>query len=377
MQSCSHHCISFYVGDDGFMLPSVDKIACIHCKRCVAVCPYSTGVEKKKTIQSYSVKAMDVDAQKESSSGGCFYGLARRTLEDGGVVFGAAMNEDFSCEHRAAKNVQELLPLLGSKYVQSRSDKVFPDILKLLKDNTLVLFVGTPCQIAGLKNYIGREYDQLVTVDIACHGVPSFSELKKCIAWLERKHGGKITYLKFRDKNHSGWNHSLTYDICKDGKIKKHTIAPYKIPYYYFFLHSKNIRMSCYTCPYVGVERIGDITLADFWAAERIYPESKIGSGISVALCNTEKGIAFLKRSKEYLVAVHVDNELATQDNQPFNIHPEKYKKRDELLREVLKNGYVNIGLYYTRKERIIAALKAAVPEKTKRILLRAFGGKR
>lgn len=377
VQICPKHCISFVEGDDGFCFPRIREDQCIHCNRCNDVCPYSKQISYYNIIRSFSVKAKNSDAQKKSSSGGCFYGLSRSIIDQGGEVFGAAWEDNFQCVHKGATNCDELASLLGSKYVQSRCDHVFPIIRDKLKSEQTVLFAGTPCQIDGLRNYLGKEHGNLLLVDIACHGVPSNKDFSKCIQWIEKKHGGKLIYLKFRDKDFAGWAHSLTYKIEKNNSIKTYTAAPYKIPYYYFFLYSKNIRKSCYYCPYIGKSRVGDITLSDFWAAESCLAESEIGNGISTVLCNTEKGMKWLEKSAKYLNAKMIDTELALKGNQPFLKAPEVYPHREVILKQVLNDGYMGISHYLKPKELVVTAIKALIPEKTKRMITRIVGCKK
>lgn len=377
VQACPTHSITFTKQEDGFNVPEINEEKCIHCNKCMNVCPYSHPVDYYKTIKSYAVKTKNADAQIMSSSGGCFFGLACSVIERGGIVFGAIMDKSYCCVHQVATNYDELKPLLGSKYVQSRCDIVFPMVKASLCESKIVLFAGTPCQIAGLKNFLVKEYENLLLVDIACHGVPSNSDFLKCIEWIEQKHGGKLTYLRFRDKKYAGWIHSLTYKVEKNNSVKIRTVAPYKIPYYYFFLYSRNIRRSCYKCPYVGTLRVGDITLADFWAAERLLSEKEIGKGISVALCNTKKGVKWLNKSTEYLDIRQIDTDLAVRNNQPFSQLPNTYPMREELLNHVISNGYKDIRKYYRFRELILGAVKAAVPETVKRKIFRLFGEKR
>lgn len=377
IQICPKQCISFIDVEDGFSAPKIDEEKCIHCNRCVGVCPYSNPVERYCIIKSFSAKAKSVDAQMLSSSGGCFYGLSRVVMDQGGVVFGAVIDDSYHCVHKMATKCEELDPLLGSKYVQSRCDVVFSEIKNKLQNGKTLLFSGTPCQVAGLKNYLGKNYDNLLLVDVACHGVPSNNDFLKCIQWIENKHNGKLIYIKFRDKSNAGWMHSLTYKIEKNGTIKSYTVSPYKIPYYYFFLYSKNIRKSCYECPYIGTERVGDITLGDFWAAERVVPEKDIGKGISIALCNTQKGLEWIKKSKKYLNLQLIDKELAVRNNQPFSRKPDRYLLREKMLKQVLGEGYKNTRYYLGLKEFIIEAIKALVPEKIKRMIIRLLGDKK
>ena len=167
-----------------------------------------------------------------------------------------------------------------------------------MKSGKTVLFSGTPCQIAGLKNYLKDDYDNLICVDIACHGVPSSEDFKKCIKHLEEKHGGKLKNVDFRDKTKGNWSHRFSYVVADDNGEKKYVKFPSQIPYYYFFLHAENLRNSCYKCIYSQFKRVGDITLADCWGIENINLKINSKHGASTVLINTKKGSKIFENVK-------------------------------------------------------------------------------
>lgn len=368
---CPVHCITMAEKEDGFVFPEVNNEICLHCNKCIRTCPYSGTPERHEVKYSCAGKSGNDNACSASSSGGLFFALASTVLAEGGSVAGAALDENFFCRHYVIDKPDDLTKLMGSKYVQSECHPVFPQIKAELSAEKEVLFVGTPCQVEGLKRYLGREYENLICVDIACHGAPSAADFRECQKQLEKKHRGRLTYLKFRDKTRSGWNHSLTYRIERDHKEKTYTVQPYKVPYYYFFLHSMNIRESCYECPFVGVSRVGDITLADFWGGEKVFSEKEIGKGVSAILCNTEKGRRLLEKCSALIYKKDVDLADIVAGNQPFKTHCKEYPGRTQLLRDVLSNGYSGLRKYIPLKEYVIAGIKAAVPEKLKRALSR------
>lgn len=376
-EACPKQCISMKQMEDGFLFPVINSEACIHCDKCKRTCPYNNLVEKNSTLACYSGSSKNHSISEISSSGGLFYELARKVIESGGIVAGAKFDSDYNCVHALAYSLDELIPLLGSKYVQSECSSVFSEIENELKSGKTVLFSGTPCQVVGLKNFLNKEYDNLICIDVACHGVPSAADFNLCKAYLERKHGGKLSYIKFRDKKQSGWYHSLTYIIQKNGKTEGHTLAPYKVPYYYFFLWSRNIRKSCYQCPYVGTERVGDITLADYWRAEKEYTENHIGNGISAILCNTVKGIHLFKSCKLDISYRKAKLENIIESNQPFLGHTKEYPNRTQLLENIFKFGYKDTASYIGKKTYLMASLKAVVSEKMKRSIRRRLGAKK
>ena len=202
---CPKQCIVMKQGEDGFLFPRIDSDSCIHCNKCKVVCPFNYPVKKYTVKKSFSGSSTDPNISKSCSSGGFFYIIAKYILDHNGFVAGAIFDKDYHCVHSIAHNVEELTPMLSSKYVQSNCSKVFPKIKELLKLGKCVLFSGTPCQVAGLRNYLGKEYNNLFCIDVACHGVPSAADFENCKAYLEDKHKGKLCYLKFRDKRQKGW----------------------------------------------------------------------------------------------------------------------------------------------------------------------------
>lgn len=371
---CPPKCIHMEQGEDGFLFPKIDESMCVHCGKCRKICLYNSPVNRYPVLKSFSGASTRMDIRKNCSSGGIFGLLAEHILSNQGIVAGAVFNQEYKCVHFIAHNEKELFPMLGSKYVQSECSGVFPEIKKSLREGMNVLFSGTPCQVAGLRNYLGRTYSNLCCVDIACHGTPSAADFEKCKMHIEKKHNGNLVYIKFRDKKHGGWYHSLSYTIEKNGVLKEFTAAPYKIPYYYLFLQSMNIRKSCYRCPYVGLERTGDITLADYWRAEKSYKEGEIGSGVSAVMCNTEKGVELLMASvgMEQIKEANLNDLI--EGNQPFLSHIAEKPCREKRLKGILKNGYRGTWYYIGMRRYVIAAIKASIPEKVKRKILRHIG---
>lgn len=365
VQICPKKCIRFEEKRDGFLYPIVDQSECIKCNRCISVCPYKEHPTKSAPITCYAARAKDREVQLNSSSGGVFSILAEIILDQKGIVVGAGLNEDFVCRHQIVTNRSELAKLRGSKYVQSECNHTFPSIKDDLQIGKTVLFTGTPCQVAGLKSFLDHDYDNLICIDLACHGVPSNADFQQCIKSLQKK--GKLVDIKFRDKTKSGWNHALSYSIDTGKKIVCSTVAPYKVPYYYLFLKARNLRGSCYSCPYAGLHRIGDLTLADFWGAERVLAENEIDKGVSAVLINTEKGRKIFEQGNHFLDFRMIDITQVAKGNQPFCKPCERYDKREDLLSDILEYGYADSKKYINSRELLIASSKAAIPEKMKR----------
>ena len=206
VQICPLNCIAMKADKDGFRYPVTDRERCVDCGICKRVCPVRNTGEVPDKIVVYAARCRDAQIRRTSSSGGIFSLLAGRTLSAGGAVFGAAFTPDFLVQHRAAKTEAELNGLKGSKYIQSRIGDAFRQTENLLKEGIEVLFSGTPCQVAGLKAFLGEEYDNLFTAEILCHGVPSTAVWEKYLQHQETKNGSKVTDITFRNKIR-GWHH--------------------------------------------------------------------------------------------------------------------------------------------------------------------------
>ena len=293
--SCPKNAIRMQETSEGFLYPDVNA-ECVHCGICIHACPALTppaiDVFEKECYCAY---LLDSEKRMQSTSGGVFSGLAEKIILDGGIVFGAAYDTDLNVSQIAVDNLNDLQKLKGSKYVESYTGDSFKQVKLFLDKGRSVLYSGTPCMIAGLKTFLGKTYENLITVDIICHGVPSRKLFRKYLEWLEKKYRGKIIYYGFRDKDVGGWSCGGKAKT----KTKTKTIAGSCDPYYASFLRGETYRESCYTCPFANTQRIGDITLGDFWGVERFYPEIDRTKGVSCVIVNSCKGQAFFDSVKE------------------------------------------------------------------------------
>jgi coenzyme F420-reducing hydrogenase beta subunit len=272
----------------GFMFPTVDEAQCVECGRCLDVCAFEQkgkGANGAPTVYAAVIRNKEVLAQ--SSSGGIFTALAEAVLEKGGTVFGAAWTEGFSLKHIAVQSKKDLAKLRGSKYVQSEIGESYLLARSYLEQGRLVLFTGTPCQIAGLKTFLNKEYSNLYLMDIVCHGVPSPDVWDAYLTHLEKQYGGKTKRVAFRDKT-NGWENYLLRVEMDNGAVYSND----RINDLYMrgFLHNCFLRSSCYECMHKGTERGADITLGDFWGIGKICPELQDGKGTSLVIASSPKG---------------------------------------------------------------------------------------
>ena len=328
--SCPKNAIRMQETSEGFLYPDVNA-ECVHCGICVRACPALTppaiDVFEKECYCAY---LLDNEKRMQSTSGGVFSALAEKIILDGGIVFGAAYDTDLNVSQIAVDNLNDLQKLKGSKYVESYTGDSFKQVKLLLDKGRTVLYSGTPCMIAGLKTFLGKTYENLITVDIICHGVPSRKLFRKYLEWLGKKYRGKIIYYGFRDKDVGGWSCGGKAKT----KTKTKTIAGSCDPYYASFLRGETYRESCYTCPFANTQRIGDITLGDFWGVERFYPEIDRTKGVSCVIVNSCKGQAFFDSVKKDCKSIDCSLEEIKKGN--WNLH--RSTPRREIRDEIYNN---------------------------------------
>lgn len=287
---CPKEAITMLEDIYGFLHPSIENDKCIDCGLCKKVCPQNTKPLFVEAIKVYASVAKDENIHQKSTSGGIATALSYKIINEGGVVYGAAFDDDFNLIHQRIENIDDLQKLQGSKYVQSNISKTYRDVKTDLSFHK-VLFVGTPCQIAGLINYIPTKLkSNLYTVSFICGGVPSVKFLKSNLT----KYLGSTVKLRFRNGADYGFwltqkNDSIIH-ICRDDSR-----------YFRGFDKRITLRKSCYNCQYARNERIGDLTIGDFWGLKYGQFSTGITDGVSIIICSTEKGQTLINDSKSIL----------------------------------------------------------------------------
>lgn len=265
---CPKHAITMQEGECGFIYPVIDADKYVRCGKCKTVCAFQNSGVKNSPIECYAAVSKNVEQSKNSASAGIFAAIATKIIEDGGIVYGAAFDEDWKVHHISAETLDQLCALQGSKYAHSDIERIYSDVKEQLTIGRQVLFSGAPCQVSGLQGYLGGEYENFLTIDIVCHGVPSNRMFQDYLKTLENRHGGKVTSFTFRDKS-IGWGINGSAVI----KGKKRKIWQSASSYLYYFTRGWIYRENCYICPYACEHRPADITLGDYWGIEKEHPE--------------------------------------------------------------------------------------------------------
>ncbi len=349
---CPAQAITMEYDEEGFLYPQIHEELCVSCGKCKKACPSLSGKYENSIKPDCYVTMAEDQVRKKSSSGGMFPLFAEHILEQGGVVCGAAYDDDFKVNHILVNNRQDLEKLKKSKYAQSDTGKVYTEIREVLKEGRPVLFCGCPCQVAGLKTFLGKEEEQLYTLDLMCHGAPSPKLLEK---YLKEKQGNKkITDVQFRDKEFFGWVGGMTIKY-EDGTAY-HGTKPIDT-FYKAFNSLLSTRPHCGECKFSAVPRQGDITLADFWGVEKYDPKYNDGKGTSFISVNSTKGQALLTQVKEKMtVCDQIPSDYIYKTGQPFDHGFKSHPFRARFL-ELAQRQPVEKAYEYTTKRKFDVAI--------------------
>ncbi len=368
---CPKRCISMIPDDEGFLAPKIDAEMCIDCGVCLKNCPAANAADslffgEPRSYFCGTIK--DDDILLKSSSGGVFGVLAKHILGKKGYVCGCIYNDDMMAVHAVTNDNAVVEKMYGSKYVQSRSDECFAEIKDKLDLGEKLLFTGTACQIAALRIYLRKKYDNLICVEILCHGVPSPMFFRKYVKYLEKKLHGRIESVQFRNKEKHGWGseHRTCVVYNKNGKQKKY--RPILPAYFSAFFYGINLRESCYLCKFAKPDRIADLTIGDFWGSWEKFGK-RFTEGISVVGINSEKGQDLIGEVKEEFSLFEIlgKNE-AVRSNDNFE-HPIKRPPERDCFYNGFEKKYKGAWkkAYFTktyRKKTLASVYGALVPAK-------------
>lgn len=321
---CKHKAIQMKPDALGFMYPEVDVAKCVNCGLCERVCAFNDGYETPRNFpqpQAYGVRHKDIEEVMKSRSGAAFVAISDYVLDRGGVVYGAGYSDHFRVVHKRATTKSGRDEFRGSKYVQSDLSGVFSQIDADLKNGQMVLFTGTPCQTAALNRFVGESLRRnLVLVDVICHGVPSPFIWRDYLSLVEKKRGGEVTHVEFRDKVLFGWSahrESFTVDNVRSG-----IGGGWFTDAFYMNIMQRH---SCGNCHFCNLRRPSDITLGDFWGWEKLGTEINADNkGVSLVLVNTPVGRRVFDAIEGDLTIVETSVEAYMQPNLqcPSRTHP-------------------------------------------------------
>lgn len=321
-----------------YYLPVVDQDKCIDCGACVQRCPVNTPVQTQNLRCALGGFHKDKQVVAQSSSGGAFYAIAQQILSCGGVVFGAAFSQD--CRQVVFTDTDHvpLERLQKSKYVESRVDGVFSAVKENLAAGRQVLFSGTPCQVAGLKRFLGKEYENLLTCDFSCGGLPSHQIYEQYLSGLEAKYKARVQNVDFRPKIF-GWSmHAIKIEFSNGKKYQRSSLLD---PYFRMFIHERlSVRDYCYMCDFAD-NHASDLVLADFWMHNKISSLANDEAGMSLIVANSAKGESVLKELEGSFEFERLDLKAACYNMKPVRLDPVLFERHGVFVKAVREKGFV------------------------------------
>ena len=339
---CTRHAILMKADELGFMYPHVEDGKCVDCGLCMKVCQFHKNYNRWGNYNSpkvYAIRNKSQEVLSESQSGAAFYTFSEFCLRQGYVVYGAVLDEVFRVKHLRGISSEDRDRMLNSKYVQSDMRGIYKKVKEDLIDGTKVLFSGTPCQVAGLKAFLGQRWQQnLITIDLVCHAVPSPAVWRSYIEWIEKKYGSKIEEVRFRDKRF-GWNiHFETFKLANGKFLKRSTFRDL------FYTHYM-VRESCSNCPFTNLNRVGDVSIGDFWGWFSISDRFNDNRGVSLLLVNSDQGKQLLDSCVSELEIIESNTKecLQPQLKEPIKLNPQ-YR---QFIRDFSQKGFEYVGKKY------------------------------
>lgn len=336
INACPTDAIRFKKQYLDFCYPDIDADLCINCNKCELSCPILG--EKSKPENGFPIafaaQSKNDEIRMRSSSGGAFYELADKMLKDGGYVCGAVFDEEFHVKHIVSNSKNDVYRMMGSKYAQSDVGYCYREIKEKLIAGEKILFSGCPCQVAGLRTFLGKEYRNLLLVELICHGIPSDQMLQAYIRMQEKKYGAKLKRMEFRNKT-KGWHESSVRMEFENQRVYSKPITA--DAYMNGFLGSATLKSSCYDCHFRNFTAGSDIILGDFWGAEVELPEDD-NKGISAILVNSGKGMDLLDRCNLALTPADVETIIKYNRNLLYSAAPNP--QRNSFYASADTNGF-------------------------------------
>lgn len=359
---CPKSAITMEKDEIGQYYPRINEALCVDCGACKRVCDFQKKDENQfghQVLSAYGAASKNESLIKKSASGGMFAQLAELFLGMGGVVYGAAMLQEdkLGVKHIRVEDKTQLYLIQGSKYIQSDTCGTYQKVKQDLVKGRHVLFSGTPCQAAALRSFLKRNYENLIVVDIVCHGVSTAQIFQDYISFLEKKKNIKITNFTFRDKS-VGWGLDAKYEYLKKGKLKTQRLYYKLSSFYNYYLKASTYRENCYHCKYACPSRIGDITLGDFWGVEKNQPDCLLENGgildekkgISFCLVNSQRGAELFEKILFKINYVDSDFETISMQNENLLEPTSLPQSRNEIMELYKQKGYEAVDQLYWKK---------------------------
>lgn len=350
INACPVKAISLSQDEFGFDYPIINSDLCIKCKKCENICQSYLNSELQTPLKAFAAVHKKREIAQASSSGGVFSALAEYVLSNSGAVCGCVYDKNLMPIHICSEQINDVIQMRKSKYVQSDVGYVYQDILKRLRSGQLVLFTGTPCQVAGLYTIVGNKFSNLITVDLICHGVPSRYLFSKFLEYLENKYKTKIVSFDFRSKKY-GWQR-YTAEF-KDAHDKIHNIGKAN-EFYQIAYSTGNIqRPNCFNCQFATSKRIGNVTMGDFWGYSASSIKINIKNGISIFTINTPSYLYLQDVLSKQLQMEEIDYSIAINGNTGLRTPTKKGKKWDIYTQAVKENKIMSLAKQYRAKNKI------------------------
>lgn len=352
-QACPQSAIKMEADVEGFLYPRIDSSLCVDCGLCDKVCPIKNDTEKNGIINSYALQTTDEYVREISTAGGAFYVIAKQIIREGGIVWGAVIDECNIVRHISVEKIEDLPPLCMSKYVQSRIGNAYKSIKESLKTRK-VLFVGTPCQCAGLVSYLRRKPDNLILIDFLCHGVPSPKVWSKYSTVMIKKYSANG--FQFRNKKY-GYDKTGFAFRTSDGELIHSSVSEDKEVQFMLKAFFAEIcsRPSCHSCHFKGYERVTDITMGDLWHIGRYYPEMNDNKGTTFVAVHTEKGKQFLDSSEYFVTKMIPYREYSKDDGINLLCSMSANEKRENFFKDLDEKSLTDLyDTYLQKKENVV-----------------------
>lgn len=358
---CPAHCIVLSSDAEGFTYPQVDNARCLECGACQNVCPVKAPHPRQSKMDAYVVQDKRRNIRESSSSGGAFTAMAEYVIARQGTVYGAAYDEQHHVRHIGVRLVQQLEKFRGSKYVQSCVEGIFPEIQHKLIEREWVLFSGTPCQVAGLKKYLRNDYPTLLTVDLACHGVPSPKLWALYLAWWRNKENSELESVEFRSKKY-GYSGSTMRLIFANGHeySRERMLQMYKNAMF----AGLSMRPSCHNCHFKTQARASDYTIFDCWHVNTFCSDMDDDRGTTALLVQSEKGNTLLPEiSAAWVIKpadrqrlIEIDGDMMMKSAPAHALRAQFFQDMESMNLQDLNEKYFPMTL----KKRLVLLLKPA-----------------